>query len=519
MAPAIPGSRGLFSPLQTVLSPHKTRLYLTKDAHDFLDDFRWLAHNLDSRPTRLFELVPSPPLVIGATDASGIGLGGVFFIPTDHSSEAQPQYHAFVWRHRLPDTIRSRLISTSNPTGTITNSDLELAAAVAHPDVIASTSNITEITIAALHDNTPTVFWQRRGSVTTTGPAAYLLRLHARHLRYISTHDYIPGPINAMADDASRLVSRTALTFQFCLSSARALDRMRPITRDEFTRDYSAVQAALRSGVVLGRTAKATHTWDLWLAFCTKHEIDPWFTDQEDPIPYLQVFGQRYRDGRLAPGQKPVRSRTVADALCLVGQTYKLLGARDHRLDHHTGQIDFRLQRQFRAYEKSDPPPQRVKPIPIRLVSTVLTAAHNNINPSSAAQAIADMICIAFFFLLRSGEYTFTNANTPFRIQDVKLHIDTKEIQIYHASPLEFSNVTSVSLTFITQKNGVKGEVISHGRSGDLLVCPCRATVRRIQHLLQHQQPPSTPLCKFFQDHTHATRPYHSRPSNPGNTS
>jgi hypothetical protein len=209
MAPAIPGSRGLFSPLQTILSKQKTRLYLTKDAHDFLDDFRWLAHNLGSRPTRLFELVPSPPLIIGATDASGIGLGGVFFIPTDHSSEAQPQYQAFVWRHRLPDTIRSRLISTSNPTGTITNSDLELAAAVAHPDVIASTSNITEITIAALHDNTPTVFWQRRGSVTTTGPAAYLLRLHAlhaRHLRYISTHDYIPGPINAMADDASRLL-------------------------------------------------------------------------------------------------------------------------------------------------------------------------------------------------------------------------------------------------------------------------------------------------------------------------
>jgi hypothetical protein len=278
---------------------------------------------------------------------------------------------------------------------------------------------------------------------------------------------------------------------------------MRPITRDEFTRDYSAVQAAVRSGVVLGRTAKATHTWELWLAFCTKHAIDPWFTDQDDPIPYLQVFGQRYRDGRLAPGQKPVRSRTVADALCLVGQTYKLLGARDHRLDHYTGQIDFRLQRQFRAYEKSDAPPQRVKPIPIRLVSTVLTNAHNNSNPSSAAQAIADMICIAFFFLLRPGEYTFTNANTPFRIQDVKLYIDTKELQIYQASPLEFSNVTSVSLTFTTQKNGVKGEVISHGLSGDLLVCPCRATVRRIQHLLQHQQPPSTPLCKFFQDHTH----------------
>jgi hypothetical protein len=59
------------------------------------------------------------------------------------------------------------------------------------------------------HDSTPTVFWQKKGSTVTTSPAAYLLRvhtLHARQFRYISTHDYIPGPQNAMADCASRLL-------------------------------------------------------------------------------------------------------------------------------------------------------------------------------------------------------------------------------------------------------------------------------------------------------------------------
>ena len=36
---------------------------------------------------------------------------------------------------------------------------------------------------------------------------AYLLRLnalHQRHHRYLARHHYIPGPVNAMADDASR---------------------------------------------------------------------------------------------------------------------------------------------------------------------------------------------------------------------------------------------------------------------------------------------------------------------------
>jgi hypothetical protein len=216
MAPAIAGSRGLFGPLQKVLRTNSKRVHLTTDAHDFLDDFRWLAKNLYDRPTRIFELIPSPPQVIGTTDASGNGFGGTFFVPTEQSTPSEPSYRSYVWRYRLPDNVRSKLISETNPTGSITNSDLELAAAVVHTDVVAMQYNITETTVASLHDNTPTVFWQRRGSTTHTGPAAYLLRLHALHVRqfrYISTHDYIPGHINTMADYASRSFDLTPNEF------------------------------------------------------------------------------------------------------------------------------------------------------------------------------------------------------------------------------------------------------------------------------------------------------------------
>jgi hypothetical protein len=70
-----------------------------------------------------------------------------------------------------------------------------------------------------------------------------------------------------------------------------SLDRMHPLIRDEFTSDYGTVQTALRSGVFLSRTSKASHTWNLWLDFCTTHAIDPWFPHEADPIPYLQVLG------------------------------------------------------------------------------------------------------------------------------------------------------------------------------------------------------------------------------------
>jgi hypothetical protein len=57
-------------------------------------------------------------------------------------------------------------------------------------------------------DNTPTVAWRTKGSTSTTGPAAYLLRLgalHQRHYRYKARFFHIAGKTNAMADDASRL--------------------------------------------------------------------------------------------------------------------------------------------------------------------------------------------------------------------------------------------------------------------------------------------------------------------------
>lgn len=212
MAPALAGSRGLFGPLQKAFAPNATRLHLSSDAHDFLDDFRWLARRLVDRPMTLFELLPDQPTFLGATDASGLGMGGVIFVPHPKSTQAAPLHCSFLWRHKFPADIATRLVSASNPKGTISNSDLELAGTFAQLDIIARSFECAYQTIAILSDNTPAVYWNRKGSATTTGPAAYLLRLaglHQRVHRYVSTHDFIPGKANAMADDASRLHALT----------------------------------------------------------------------------------------------------------------------------------------------------------------------------------------------------------------------------------------------------------------------------------------------------------------------
>jgi hypothetical protein len=219
MAIAIPGSRGLFSLLQEALR-HKSdgRIRLSRGVHDTLADFLWLAQDLSSRPTRLFEIVPQPsPELVGAQDASGRGMGGVWFPASNallerpasgSAAKHLPSTGPLLWRARFDADVSKDLVTFENPTGAITNSDLELAASVVQHDVAAHAFDVRERTIASGSDNTPTVAWQRKGSTTTTSAPAYLLRvqaLHQRFHRYYSSAFFVPGTLNAMADDCSRL--------------------------------------------------------------------------------------------------------------------------------------------------------------------------------------------------------------------------------------------------------------------------------------------------------------------------
>ena len=213
MSLAIPGSVGCFSFLQEALKPGLKRISLSPPVKDQLKDLLWLATSLKDRPTHLAEIVPTPPTYIGAVDAAKKGMGGVWFnMPVRLPLSIQPQpadrlQRPTLWRARFPPAVQEQLVSFENPTGSITNSDLELSGTIGHDAVLAHEVPVQHLTTCTLTDNTPTVAWRQKGSVTTTGPAAYLLRLsalHRRHHRYKPETHYLPGTLNAMADDCSR---------------------------------------------------------------------------------------------------------------------------------------------------------------------------------------------------------------------------------------------------------------------------------------------------------------------------
>ena len=76
---ALPGGVGCLSWLQErITATASRRVYLNRQFHDALDDFRWLADDICSRPTRIGEVVPEAPTEFGRVDASGRGMGGVW---------------------------------------------------------------------------------------------------------------------------------------------------------------------------------------------------------------------------------------------------------------------------------------------------------------------------------------------------------------------------------------------------------------------------------------------------------
>jgi hypothetical protein len=210
MTLAIPGARSLFSHIQAALhSPDTTKhIRASCHVHATLDDFHWLASTLDDQPTWLQELVATAPSAYGTMDAASLGMGSVLLLPHNLPHWATVTAgHPLVWWSCFALDIVHDLVTFENPWGCTTNSNLELVATMVQHDIIATNYDVREWTIHTSTNNTPTLFWHRRGSISTNTTPAYLLHLQALHQHfhcYMPTHSYLHGPLNCMGDNASR---------------------------------------------------------------------------------------------------------------------------------------------------------------------------------------------------------------------------------------------------------------------------------------------------------------------------
>ena len=159
------------------------------------------------------------------------------------------------------------------------------------------------------------------------------------------------------------------------------------------------------------------------------------------------------------------------------------------------------------GWERDDPPP--VKKLPVEVdVPELLALIGCTQSASEREKAVGDLALVAFYYLLRVGEYTTkatrnsTKRTVQFRMKDVtffKRNTSGSLRQLSRSAASKvFLTADGATLKLDNQKNGWKGVCIHHEANGSRLLCPVRALGRRYAHLQQHNADGDTFLSAYF---------------------
>ena len=160
------------------------------------------------------------------------------------------------------------------------------------------------------------------------------------------------------------------------------------------------------------------------------------------------------------------------------------------------------LEMQMEGFRRADPIPVPELAVPVEVAWWFGNLGQNA--SGEATRAVGDLDMVAFFYLLRVGEYTSTKTKRrtrtkQFRVRDVSFQ---KEGRILDpAAPLNILMTASgATLKLTNQKNGIRGSCVHHHVVTPASQCPVRALARRVNHILSNGGSPESMLCCFY-DH------------------
>ena len=112
------------------------------------------------------------------------------------------------------------------------------------------------------------------------------------------------------------------------------------------------------------------------------------------------------------------------------------------------------------------------------------------------------MCLIAFFFLLRVGEYTYTRANTkkrtrPFTIEDVTFWHHTRLLPQTLSTRDLLTQATAATMSIKNQKSGEKYQPV-HVDALRTDLCPIKALIRRVKHVRTHSADRTLNISTYF---------------------
>ena len=278
--------------------------------------------------------------------------------------------------------------------------------------------------------------------------------------------------------------------------------------QDSYARDFRLADAAFRAGRLAATSLARETRWQNWTTYLAPMGFDPYLqsTTFEQRIRGLTGFAQRVRTGYYGRGRQ-VQAATVTGAITAVGQTISM--AVGHNPTKVIGSDKFlpALQIMIDGFAKEDPPTRKMLPVESDVPELLVEMGYSK-SGTAHTRAVGDLSLIAFYYLLRIGEYTVkgkrnnTKQTVQFKLEDVTFYNKTRNGQLRclpkNAPAHLILSADSATLKLDNQKNGWKGVCGHQETNGDSFFCPIRALGRRVIHLRQHKASKASFLSTFY---------------------
>ena len=330
------------------------------------------------------------------------------------------------------------------------------------------------------------------------------LHSHRPHLRLVQRHGRRGIP---RAQPRPSSLSHRIL-FHISTTTGRLLDLVPVRHYNNIETLFRATSNAIGAGVVAATHKARRRFWSTWTDWLQINfpSIAPDLSALDKPMQQqiLAAYAHYVRSGGV-PGTKPkVRAQTVQMALGAITATLLLDGKQSPLGDQKTG-YPKAVSQLLEGYKRADPPPEPRLAVPLavpRYLNTIGTTS-----TCHRTRARGDMAIIAFFFLLRVGEYTYhresdSRLTRQFAINDVKLWRHTTLLCPTLPREILLTTCTAATMSLKNQKNGRKNCSI-HVEATNADTCPIRAIVRRLDHINQHTSDQTTIISTYF-THPHA---------------
>ena len=262
------------------------------------------------------------------------------------------------------------------------------------------------------------------------------------------------------------------------------LDYVPPFFRHLYEADFRSADEAIRAGRVAAATKKREKCFD----------------DSQIYVRPLQLeLEPDLSNASHAFAQRALSADTTSGAISAVGTTIALARGTNPTKLEGTDKFAPRIGQMLDGWRKTDKPTEKKLPVEVDVPNHVATLG-GAADATPLAQAVGDLVLVAFYFLLRVGEYTCRGNGAAkdadkqteqFKVSDVRFFAKNRTTGALQqlppwARPVELLAATHATLRLGNQKNGWKNVCVHQEANGHEHLCTVKALARRIIHIMSH---------------------------------